>query len=78
MLSADTEREQREARDAAEAAADVARERTRIEALNEAGLRAELARREVALPAGAPREALVAAHLAAPPPTGAQLRRAGT
>jgi TPR repeat protein len=73
VLSADTERERREARAAAEAAAEEAEEdaleRARVEGLDERALRRELLRREIALPAEAPREALLAARLAAPDPT---------
>ena len=73
VLTAEADRELRAARAAAEAAADAAAEdaleRARIERLNEAALRRELLRRKISLPADAPREALLAARLAAPDPT---------
>jgi TPR repeat protein len=53
----------------AEAAAEDALERARIGGLDERALRRELLRREISPPADAPREALLAARLAAPDPT---------
>jgi TPR repeat protein len=77
VLSAATEQERRAARDAAEAAeaaaAEAAFERARVEGLDARALRRELARREIELPADAPREALLAARLAAPEVTEAQV-----
>jgi hypothetical protein len=53
----------------AEAAAEAAADRARIAGLDERTLRRELSRRAIELPADAPREALLAARLAAPDPT---------
>jgi len=76
-LTAGADRALRAARDAAEAAAEAdaeaAAERARIEGLDEDALRRELERREIILPAGAGRRALMEARLAAPEPTEAQL-----
>jgi TPR repeat protein len=78
VLGAEAAAARLEEKAAAAAAAEAAADRARIEKLDVAALRLELDRRGAlaALPAGASREALVAARLLAPAPTAATLAAA--
>jgi TPR repeat protein len=78
VLSAEAASARAEERAAAAAAAEAAADRARIETLGVAALRLEIDRRGALarLPAGASREALIAARLAAPAPTAATLAAA--